>query len=579
MAARTLAAATEHGIPAVLTNAVRYADPGMGEVADVLDAARLLVPIDPRRPEALDSGEAWLKDQGGMIRIAQQIADAAGIGRTGAHALLEETERVAADCRVDPREDLGIGTIHFPEPETVGSSGRRTPDLLLKAHCNAAMVARGYEQDPVRWARLRAELETIKRLGFATYFLTVAQVVADARAAQIRATARGSGAGSFVVHLLGIAVADPVAEGLLMERFLSERRVEMPDVDVDVESARRLEIYRMIMDRFGAERTATLSMPETYRVRQAVRDVGAALGMDPDTVSRLAKAFPHIRACDAKAALRELPELREVALEEHGRFWDLVESLDGLIRGYAMHPCGVIISDRSLLDRTPVVPTAGEGFAMSQYDKHDCADLGLLKLDVLGVRMLSAMAHAVAEIERVSGEHLDLDRIPPGDPATYAMIQAADTLGCFQIESPGQLNLVAALQPSTFADLVVDISLFRPGPVGADMVRPFIARRHGREKASYPHPDLEPALKATFGIVVFHEQVIEIIATMTGCDRAEADEARRALSKPEQLGQLHAWFADRARARGYDTATVRTTWDIVSAFGSYGFCKAHGCAF
>jgi error-prone DNA polymerase len=579
LAARTLALAVEHGIPAVLTNAVRYADPGLGEVADVLDAARLLVPIDPRKPDRLDSGEAWLRDETDMIRAAQQIVDAAGTGRAGAQVLLAETERVAADCQVDPCEALGLGRIHFPEPATVGAAGRRTPDLLVQQACNAAMYARGYASDPVRWGRLRDELRVIKKLGFATYFLTVQAVVRDARAAGIRVSARGSGAGSFVVHLLGIAIADPVEQGLLMERFLSERRVEMPDIDVDVESARRLEVYRMIMDRYGAERTATLAMPETYRVRHAVRDVGAALGMDPDVVDRLAKAFPHIRARDAKAALAELPELRDVALEEHGRFWDLVESLDGLIRDTAMHPCGVIISDTGLLDRTPVVPTAQEGFPMSQFDKVDVEDVGLLKLDVLGVRMLSAMAHAVSEVERVSGERLDLDRIPDGDPATYELIRSAETLGCFQIESPGQRDLVARLQPATFHDLIVDISLFRPGPVAADMVRPFIARRHGRVVPTYPHPDLKPALESTQGVVIFHEQVIQIIATMTGCDRAEADEARRALSKEDKVGQLRAWFGDRARQRGYEIETVRSTWEIISAFGSYGFCKAHACAF
>jgi error-prone DNA polymerase len=179
--------------------------------------------------------------------------------------------------------------------------------------------------------------------------------------------------------------------------------------------------------------------------------------------------------------------------------------LDGLIRGYAMHPCGVIISDAGLLDRTPVVPTAQEAFPMSQFDKEDVEDMGLLKLDVLGVRMLSAMAHALDEVERVSGQRLDLDRIPDGDPATYELIRSAETLGCFQIESPGQRDLVARLQPSTFADLVVDISLFRPGPVAAAMVRPFIARRHGREQPAFPHPDLKPALEQTYGVVVFHE--------------------------------------------------------------------------
>ena len=175
----------------------------------------------------------------------------------------------------------------------------------------------------------------------------------------------------------------------------------LPDIDIDVESARRLEVYRAIIDRFGAERVATVAMPETYRVRHAIRDVGAALSMDPAEIDRLAKAFPHIRARDARAAMEELPELREVAREKekYGRLWELVEALDALPRGIAMHPCGVLLSDASLLRRTPVMPTSGEGFPMSQFDKEDVEDLGLLKLDVLGVRMQSAMAHAVTEIE------------------------------------------------------------------------------------------------------------------------------------------------------------------------------------
>ena len=249
------------------------------------------------------------------------------------------------------------------------------------------------------------ELDIIAFHGHASYFLTVAQVVRDVREMGIRVAARGSGAGSLVNHLLGIASADPVEHGLLMERFLSKRRTALPDIDIDVESARRLEVYRAIIDRFGAERVATVAMPETYRVRHAIRDVGAALSLDPAETDRLAKAFPHIRARDARAALEELPELRAVAAEKEkfGRLWELVEALDALPRGVAMHPCGVLLSDASLLRRTPVVPTSGEGFPMSQFDKDDVEDLGLLKLDVLGVRMQSAMAHAVAEIEPGDG--------------------------------------------------------------------------------------------------------------------------------------------------------------------------------
>ncbi|GAB7034436.1 DNA polymerase III subunit alpha [Streptomyces sp. NPDC021749] len=581
LAARTLGFAVDQGIRAVLTNAVRYADPGQGPVADVLDSARRLVPVDPHRPESWDSGERWLKDAAAMARTAERIAEAAGFRRGLAHQLLAMTERTAGECLVDPQDDLGLGRIHFPEPRLVGAE-RRTAARVLRSRCAAGMVLRGYDRDRTRWARLDDELRTIERLGYPSYFLTVAQVVDDVRQRGIRVAARGSGAGSLVNHLLGIAHADPVEHGLLMERFLSERRAALPDIDIDVESARRLEVYRAIFDRFGAERVATVSMPETYRVRHAVRDVGAALGMDPARVDRLAKAFPHIRARDARAALTELPELRGVREAGTERLWELVEALDALPRGIAMHPCGVLLSDATLLDRTPVVPTSGEGFAMSQFDKDDVEEMGLLKLDVLGVRMQSAMAHAVAEIGRATGRRLDLDdpaQVPPGDPATYDLIRSTETLGCFQIESPGQRDLIGRLQPATFHDLVVDISLFRPGPVAADMVRPFIDARHGRKPVRYPHPDLTEPLRETYGVVVFHEQVIEVLRIMTGCARDEADEMRRALSEPERQGQVRAWFAQCAERRGYAPDVIARTWEIVEAFGSYGFCKAHAVAF
>ncbi|MER5752063.1 DNA polymerase III subunit alpha [Streptomyces sp. NPDC002088] len=578
LAARTVGFAAEQRVRPVLSNAVRYADPGQGPVADVLDAARRLVPIDPAKE--LDSGEAWLKGADAMLEAAERIVEAAGYRRDTAHRLLEQTRATAAACLVDPEDDLGIGTVHFPEPHLVGA-GRRTAQRALASRAAAGMVLRGYDTRRAYWERMHQELDIIAHHGFASYFLTVAQVVDDVRDMGIRVAARGSGAGSLVNHLLGIAHADPVEHGLLMERFLSKRRLVLPDIDIDVESARRLEVYRAIIGRFGAERVATVAMPETYRVRHAVRDVGAALSMDPAEIDRIAKSFPHIRARDARAALEELPELRELAGEKqkYGKLWELVEALDALPRGVAMHPCGVLLSDASLLARTPVMPTSGEGFPMSQFDKDDVEDLGLLKLDVLGVRMQSAMAHAVAEVERATGGRLDLDSVPPGDPATYRLIRSTETLGCFQIESPGQRDLVGRLQPATFHDLVVDISLFRPGPVAADMVRPFIEARHGRATIRYPHPDLEGPLKETYGVVVFHEQIIDIVDIMTGCGRGEADQVRRGLSDPESQGRIRFWFAQHAAANGYDAETIQRTWEIVEAFGSYGFCKAHAVAF
>src|SRR4051794_35564078 len=583
LAARTVGFAAEQRVRPVLSNAVRYADAGLGPVADVLDSARRLVPVGAVKE--LDSGEAWLKDAGSMLAAAERIVEAAGFRRDTAHRLLEQTQATAAECLVDPEAALGIGTAHSPEPHLVGA-GRRTAQRTLASRAAAGMVRKGYAGKPAYWERMHEELDIIAHHGFASYFLTVAQVVDDVRDMGIRVAARGSGAGSLVNHLLGIAHADPVEHGLLMERFLSTRRLVLPDIDIDVESARRLEVYRAIIGRFGTERVATVAMPETYRVRHAIRDVGAALSMDPADIDRIAKAFPHIRARDARAALDELPELRELAREQrrapagsesavgpHGGFWELVEALDALPRGIAMHPCGVLLSDASLLARTPVVPTSGEGFPMSQFDKDDVEDLGLLKLDVLGVRMQSAMAHAVAEVERATQERIDLDALAGGDPATYRLIRSAETLGCFQIESPGQRDLLGRLQPSTFHDLVVDISLFRPGPVAADMVRPFIAARHGRKAPRYPHPDLEEVLRETYGVVVFHEQIIEILSIMTGCGRGLADEARRALSDSERQGRVRAWFWEEATKRGYEPEVLARTWEIVEAFGSYGFCK------
>ncbi|MFF6782194.1 DNA polymerase III subunit alpha [Streptomyces sp. NPDC012510] len=582
LAARTVGFAAEQRIRPVLSNAVRYADPGMGPVADVLDAARRLVPVDPRGE--LDSGEAWLKGAGAMLAVAERVVEAAGYRRDTAYRLLEQTRAAAAECLVDPEDDLGLGTVHFPEAHLVGA-GRRTAQRVLASRAAAGMVRLGYDPRRAYWDRMHQELDVIAYHGFASYFLTVAQVVDDVRKMGIRVAARGSGAGSLVNHLLGIAHADPVEHGLLMERFLSKRRTVLPDIDIDVESARRLEVYRAIIDRFGTERVATVAMPETYRVRHAVRDVGAALSLDPADIDRIAKSFPHIRARDARAALEELPELRKLAgeKERYGRLWELVEALDALPRGVAMHPCGVLLSDSSLLARTPVMPTSGEGLPMSQFDKDDVEDLGLLKLDVLGVRMQSAMAHAVAEVERATGKRVDLDALDfergPGDPATYRLIRSTETLGCFQIESPGQRDLVGRLQPAAFHDLVVDISLFRPGPVAADMVRPFIAARHGRAPVRYPHPDLEAPLNETYGVVVFHEQIIHIVDIMTGCGRDEADRVRRGLSDPESQGRIRVWFAQHAAAKGYDAETIARTWEIVEAFGSYGFCKAHAVAF
>lgn len=580
-AARMLALAREAGIPAVLTNAVRYATGEDAATVDVLDAARRLVPMDARHLDRT-TAQGYLKGAEEMAALAAEVARAAG--GSGPADLLTGTERVAARCRLDPVRDLGLGSVHLPEPAVLGLGPDDDPDAVLRARCEAGIGRRypgaGQRQLAAVRARLDDELATVAALGYPTYFLTVADVCDLVRSMGVRVAARGSGAGSLVNHLLGVSGVDPMAHGLLMERFCTPLRTELPDIDIDVESARRTEVYERVIERFGGQRVAAVSMMDTYRVRHAVRDAGAALGMPPGEIDAIATAFPHIRARDARAALAELPELRAsgIGSSRLDLLLDTVERLDGLPRHVALHPCGVLLSDATLLDRTPV-EASWQGFPMSQYDKDDVEVLGLLKLDVLGVRMQSAMAYALEEVERVDGERVDLDAVPLDDEPTFRLIRSTRTLGCFQIESPGQRELVGKFAPQDFADLVIDISLFRPGPVKSDMVTPFLSARQGWRAPEYLHETLREPLAETYGVVVFHEQVLHIVARTAGVSLAEADEVRRALGSRDGQAEVEAWWRPRAAANGYSPQDVDRIWTVLRSFASFGFCKAHAAAF
>ncbi|WP_433259377.1 DNA polymerase III subunit alpha (plasmid) [Streptosporangium sp. CA-135522] len=591
LAGRMLAFAAQQRLVPVLTNAVRYAERSGARVGDVLAACRRRLPVSrARHPNA----EAYLKSPAAMRQVAEQVAAAAALPSAAVDRLLACTLATAQACALDPVADLGIGAgrVRFPEPHLLAAADTRESvnaggvDGVLRARCEAGLNTRGLGADRAVLRRLDEELAVIARLGYAPYFLTIAEITAMIRGMGVRVAARGSAAGSLVTYALGVSGVDPLRHGLLMERFLSTRRRSLPDVDLDVESARRLQVYRAILARYGPERVAAVAAPATYRVRSAIRDAGATLGVDRRELDALATAFPCIRARDARRAMAELPQLaaRGIRPGQLRLLWELVEALDGLPHHAAMHPCGIILSDAALPDRSPVQPVPADtgGLLMSQFDKDDVEALGLLKLDVLGVRMQSALAHAVAEIARVEGRRVDIDdpaQVPLDDPATFTLIRSAQTVGCFQIESPGQRDLLSRLQPEHFADLIIDISLFRPGPVAADMISPFLAARHGHAPLDYPHADLAPVLAETCGVVVFHEQVIRIIAVMTGCDFGEADEVRRALADDGQADRLHTWFAAAALARGYDAVVVERIWPILVGFGSFGFAKAHAAAF
>ena len=576
-AARMLGFARDHDLPALLTNAARMMTREDAPIADILDATRHHLPLHKKVVERRNA-EAFIKDSHEMSLLADQIARAAG-ERSG-RELLRTTRQWAERSILSPQRDIGVGSIHLPEPEVVGARDQAGLVHQLRERSYAGVDRRYRTTDRIDVIeRLEKELSIIRELGYESYFLTVADITDRARAAGIRVAARGSGAGSLVCHLLGISGVEPLSLGLLMERFCSPLRRALPDIDIDVESARRLEIYDQVFAAYG-KRAATVAMIDTYRARHAIRDVGAALALPPMEIDLVAKSLPYIRARNIKASLENLPELKNLHLTSP--LWQmaigLAERLDGLPRNLAMHPCAVVLSDSSLYERAPIERNVS-GYQMVQWDKDDVEAIGLLKLDILGVRMQSSLAYAISEIKRTKDEVIDLDAIPLDDPDTFSLIQSTKTLGLFQIESPGQRELVGKFSPETFTDLIIDISLFRPGPVKSDMITPFLNARQGWSAREIFHPDLAPILASTEGVVVFHEQVIEIIATMSGASLAEADEKRRALGDRDGQQEVCDWFFPAATARGYSLPLITKIWDVLRAFASFGFCKAHAAAF
>ncbi|KUG58066.1 DNA polymerase III subunit alpha [Nesterenkonia jeotgali] len=634
-AVRMLSAAQVSRVTPVLTNAVRLLSTDEAATADVLDAVRVL--SDLHSTSALQpTDQGWLKPAAAMKALAAEIC-AASTTPISAEELLAHTEALGRQCQLDPVQDMGWGQPKVPETSVIGIEG--DPDQELRARCEAGlaeMLAQeeierqaeesrapgsagsseglggpegpvnpagagipGSSEDPggpenpagmgVARARLEHELSIIADLGFAPYFLTVAEVARLIREMGVRAAARGSAVSSLVVHALGISPIDPLQHGLIFERFLSRRRSTLPDIDIDVESSERHRIYRAVFKRFGAQRVTLMSMQNAYRIRGAVRDAGLALGLPEEEIDQLAEIMWRFPAREFRRALEEKPELQSLAERieterSSGRqqldlLVDLSERLDRLPRHISTHPCGVILGNNDLLKLTPVERSGVNGLPMSQFDKDDMDPMGFIKLDVLGVRMQSAIAYALTELERTTGEVIDMVKdVDYADPATFAMIQSTHTLGCFQIESPGQRELIGKLVPKTLNDLVVDISLFRPGPMGSGMVKPYLERRHGYEAVSYPHPDLAPILDETYGVVVFHEQVLRMFDTMTGCGLDVADELRRAMSK-DKSGPVEIFFREEAAKRDYSAAVIDRVWEILLSFGSFGFCKAHGAAF
>ncbi|MEI8184738.1 MAG: PHP domain-containing protein, partial [Actinomycetes bacterium] len=558
-AGRSLAFAIKHQIPAVITNQVRMLEKSDGPVIDVLDANRKLSFIGSATIER-SNGEAYLKDSASMHYLADQIAKAAG--ESSSRTLLQTTKSIAQSCELSPQGEIGLGGIHLPEPSLFGASNQEQllTQLKQKAEGKISYYYQGNQYQQVQ-DRLAQEITTIGQLGFTSYFLTVAQITDAAREAGIRVAARGSAAGSLTCHLLGISEVEPISNQLIMERFCSVERNELPDIDIDVESDRRYEVYDLILKKYGASdwqnpnnstRAATVAMVERYRARHAIRDVGSALGADPSQIDLLAKSMPHISARNIGDAIKQLPELKRLDLSSPKikAVINLAMRLDKLPRHLSMHPCAIVLSDATLQNFAPVAINQSN-YPMLTFDKDDVEAIGLLKLDVLGVRMQSAIAATLTEINEIEGEVLDINKIPLDDALTFDLIKSTRTLGLFQVESPGQRELVGKLVPSKFNDLVIGISLFRPGPIKSEMITPFLNGRDGISKPDLIHPDLAPILEQTQGVVVFHEQVIAIIAKLTGCSLGMADQQRRNLGDREGSQAVCDWFYLKAAKAGY----------------------------
>ena len=507
---------------------------------------------------------------------------------------LDTPALIAERCTVD----LDLGTYHFPQvPITRGE----TAYSLLAKRCFRGL-ARMYRPVPPRAVQLlEKELAMIERMGFAHYFLVVHDIVRWARERGIYCSGRGSAGNSIVCYALDITASDPIRHNLLFERFLNPNRREMPDIDVDFCSERRDEVIDYIYRTFGRENVAVVANVNTMSPRSAVRTVAEALGYAPTEINALAKHVP--RHGDA-ARIREYlagtwPELRDSPLQDsappvvapdgtmvapggrYARLLDLVERLDAFPLHLGTHLGGFVIADRPITYYAPL-QWAAKGVVVTQFNKDDVAALGLVKMDILGLRTHSAVAECIHLIRQRTGRRLLPYRLPPEDPAAYEIVSNGGSIGLFQLESAGQRNLATRLQEQTFDDIIAAIALYRPGPLEAEMIGPFIDRRWGIEPVTLPHPAMAEALADTYGVILYQEQVLRVAQLVAGFDPAEADMLRRTMTRDrsrEEMAAIGETFVTKAVANGVPAHAAREVFRQLEGFAAYGFNKSHSVCF
>lgn len=558
------------GVHVVAAGNVHYADREQHPVHDVLRCIAAGISIETPHPDRP------FNDQLHMISPADMRRRFAWYPRA-----LDNTAAVAERCQ----PALILGRPRHPRFTLQTDHEEIGTDALLHQLTWAGAYRRYGKISPELHRRIEEELAVIDHLAMADYFLVAWDVVEFARKQGIRASGRGSAADSVVAYCLGLTNVDAFKRGLSFERFLSIERGEPPDIDIDFEAHRRDEVAAYVYKRYGKDHVSAVATYHTYHARGAIREVGKVLGLPREEIDAVAKRMPHVPADAIGRALRHYPELRQTAQKLASnplrrRWLGLAQALAGLPRHLGTHSSGLVISADPLTDVTPLQMSA-KGVPVSQFDKDDVEALGLMKLDLLFLRMLGAVNMSTDAIRR-RDPTFDYDRIPDEDTRTYERLRRGDTVGAFQLESPAQRALHPRLLPSTFEDIVASVALIRPGPIKGDMVHPFIARRNNEEPVTYVHPKLEPILEKTYGIVLFQEQIIEIARTIAGFTPGEADRLRRAMSSfrsQAEMDRIGHQFIAKAIAHGCEPDVARTIFSYIAGYAGYGFCEAHAASF
>jgi error-prone DNA polymerase len=489
--------------------------------------------------------------------------------------LLTETQVIAARCT------FSLDELHYGYPQELVPQGH-TPTSWLRQLTATGMQARWPDGAPQKVRQqVERELALIAELGYEPYFLTVHDMVCFARARGILCQGRGSSANSAVCFCLGITEVDPAKLDLLFERFISKERNEPPDIDVDFEHQRREEVMQYVYEKYGRERAALAASVITYRPKSALRDVSKALGLSLDQGDRLAKSMAW---WDGRKKLAE--RLREEGFDPDNpvlqRVVGLVNELIGFPRHLSQHVGGFVISRGPLSELVPIENATMPDRTVIQWDKDDLDALGFLKVDCLALGMLSAIHRAFDLIKAFRGRQLTLASVPAEDPQVYAMIQKADTVGVFQVESRGQMSMLPRLKPKNFYDLVIEVSIVRPGPIQGHMVHPYLRRRQGLEKVDYPSEAVRQVLERTLGVPIFQEQVIKLAMVAAGFSPGEADRLRRSMAAWRRTGELDQFeqrLIQGMRARGYSREYAQRIFNQIRGFGEYGFPESHAASF